>query len=219
MDKIVYYIPINMLDLHSTMRRRILASKLMKGYRFFGLVLFALASTVANSQQLTIESGLGMQTILTRADIEGLPRVKQPTIAGTFEGVSLKAVLEKAGVTFGETLRGKRMASYLLLDGTDGYRVVIALPELDPAFSNKEITLALLKDGKPLDEKEGPHRIVIPRKKRMARWVKRVTDCGRAVSDSVSFNHYLCGFDDGGDSVALLELELIGATAGDDAFD
>ena len=65
----------------------------------------------------------------------------------------------------GESLKGKRLASCLLVESADGYRVVIALPELDPAFTDKQILLAYLKDGKPLDEKEGPYRIVIPDEK------------------------------------------------------
>jgi hypothetical protein len=72
-------------------------------------------------------------------------------------------------------MRGKRLASYLLVEAADGYRVVIALPELDPAFTGKQIVLAFLKDGRPLDDKEGPYRIVIPDEKRMARWVRQVT--------------------------------------------
>jgi len=83
--------------------------------------------------------------------------------------------LAETGVGFGETLRGKRLASCLLVEAADGYRAVIALPELDPAFTDKQIILAFLKDGKPLDDKEGPYRIVIPDEKRMARWVRQVT--------------------------------------------
>ncbi len=75
----------------------------------------------------------------------------------TFEGVPLKAVLERAGVGFGEALKGKRMASCLLVEGADGYRVVIALPERDPAFTDKQVVLAFVKDGKPLDDKEEPY--------------------------------------------------------------
>jgi hypothetical protein len=82
--------------------------------------------------------------------------------------------LEKGGIQFGDTLRGKRMASCLLVEAADGYRVVIALPEIDPAFSDKQFILAYLKDGKTLDAKEGPYRIVIPDEKRMARWVRQV---------------------------------------------
>lgn len=51
----------------------------------------------------------------------------------------------------------------------------MALPELDPAFTDKQVVLAFLKNGKPLDDKEGPYRIVIPDEKRMARWVRQVT--------------------------------------------
>jgi hypothetical protein len=72
-------------------------------------------------------------------------------------------------------LKGKRLASCLLVEAADGYRVVFALPELDPAFTDKRVLLAFLKDGKALDDKEGPYRIVVPDEKRMARWVRQVT--------------------------------------------
>jgi DMSO/TMAO reductase YedYZ molybdopterin-dependent catalytic subunit len=92
-----------------------------------------------------------------------------------FEGVTLKSVLEKAGVTFSESMKGNRLTNCLLVEAADGYRAVIALPELDPAFTDKQTLLAFLRDGKPLGEKEGPYRIVIPDEKRMARWVRQVT--------------------------------------------
>jgi len=63
----------------------------------------------------------------------------------------------------------------LLVEAADGYRVVIALPELDTGFTDKQMVLAFVRDGKPLGEKEGPYRIVIPDEKRMARWVRQVT--------------------------------------------
>lgn len=116
---------------------------------------------------------------MARADIEALPHVKVTTSASgtsmTFEGTSLKAVLERGGIGFRETMKGKRLASCLLVEAADGYRVVIALPEIDEAFTDKQFVLAFLKDGKPLDDKEGPYRIVIPDEKRMARWVRQVT--------------------------------------------
>lgn len=145
-----------------------------------GLVLCLMfQTTLAHSQQLTVQTGAAKQTLLTRAEIEALPHVKITTTtsgsATTFEGIALRALLEKAGVGFGETMRGKKLASYLLVEAADGYRVVIALPELDPAFTEKQVVLAFLKDGKPMDDKEGPYRIVIPDEKRMARWVRQVT--------------------------------------------
>jgi hypothetical protein len=153
----------------------------MKQRLFFLAALFALLlqAGLASCQQLTVQIGDGKPTVLTRANIEALPHVKVSTsasgAAAAFEGVALEAVLEKAGVEFGPSLKGKRLASCLLVGAADDYRVVIALPELDPAFTDKQIVLAFLKDGKALDEKEGPYRIVIPDEKRMARWVRQVT--------------------------------------------
>ncbi|MFY9903965.1 MAG: molybdopterin-dependent oxidoreductase [Terriglobales bacterium] len=153
----------------------------MRNRLLFPAVLLAvtLQAVLSSGQQLTIQDESGKQTILTRAELETLPRVKVTTGASNssaaFEGVSLNVLLEKADVSLGETMKGKRMASYLLVEAADGDRVVFALPEIDPAFGNKQVILAFLKDGKPLDAKEGPYRIVVPDEKRMARWVRQVT--------------------------------------------
>jgi hypothetical protein len=153
----------------------------MKKSFFFIALLTALVLDAANlqCQQLIIQTETGKQTVLGRADIEALPRTKVITGTSdasiTFDGTALKDVLEKAGVGFGESLRSKRLASCLLVEAADGYRAVIALAEIDPAFTDKQIVLAFLRNGKPLDEKEGPYRIVIPDEKSMARWVRQVT--------------------------------------------
>jgi hypothetical protein len=150
-------------------------------FSFFPALLFALIldAVAVQSQQLTIQLETGKQIVLSRADIETLPHSKVTTGASdgstAFEGVALKALLDKAGVGLGEPLKGKRLASCLLVEAADGYRVVIAMPETDPAFTDKQIVLAFLKNGKPLDDKEGPYRIVIPNEKKMARWVRQVT--------------------------------------------
>ncbi|HVF29189.1 MAG TPA: molybdopterin-dependent oxidoreductase, partial [Pyrinomonadaceae bacterium] len=92
-----------------------------------------------------------------------------------FEGLELVEVLKLAGVKFGEELRGKSLALFLVVDAADGYRAVFALPELDPAFTDRVILLADRRDGKPLAVTEGPLRIVVPDEKRHARWVRQVT--------------------------------------------
>ena len=150
--------------------------------KHFCLVLLAsltVGGASLQGQQVTIQTGPGKQTVLTRAEIEALPQAKVTTGSGdsaiTYDAVTVKALLERAGAAFGESLRGKRMASCLLVEAADGYRVVIALPEIDPAFTDKQVLLAFLRNGKPMDDKDGPYRIVIPDEKRMARWVKQVT--------------------------------------------
>ena len=139
-----------------------------------------LSGAVVQCQQLTVQTDSGKQTLLSRSDLEALPHVKVTATEHSsgpvnFEGVTIKSVLERVGVTFDESMKGKRLTSCLLVEAADGYRAIIALPELDPAFTDKQTILPSLRDGKPLGEKEGPYRIVIPDEKRMARWVRQVT--------------------------------------------
>ena len=93
----------------------------------------------------------------------------------TFEGVEVGEILKLAGVKSGEALRGKELALFLVAEAADGYRAVFALAELDHAFSDQVIIVADRRDGKPLPEKEGPLRLVVPDEKREARWVRQVT--------------------------------------------
>jgi DMSO/TMAO reductase YedYZ molybdopterin-dependent catalytic subunit len=92
-----------------------------------------------------------------------------------FEGVALVELLQRAGVPLGKDLRGDRMVTYVLVGAVDGYRVVFALPEIDPAFSDRLILLADRRDQQPLSPREGPLRLIVPGEKRQARWVRQVT--------------------------------------------
>ena len=151
-----------------------------KSFLFAALLAIVFSSAVLQCQQLTVQNDTGKQVLLSRADLEALPHIRVAAAEHSsgpvnFEGVTLKSVLEKAGVTFGESMKGKRLTNCLLVEAADGYRAVIALPELDPAFTDKQTLLVFLRDGKSLSDKEGPYRIVIPDEKRMARWVRQVT--------------------------------------------
>jgi len=124
----------------------------------------------ASSQQITVQNDQSSPVVLSAADIAALPhttvKVNGHDGPASFSGVPVSTLLEKAGIAFGESLRGKRLASCLLVEAADGYRVVIALPELDPGFTDKQILLVDKRETHPLDDKEGPYRIVIPDEKK-----------------------------------------------------
>jgi DMSO/TMAO reductase YedYZ molybdopterin-dependent catalytic subunit len=129
---------------------------------------------------LRISGEVERQLTLGAEDLAKLPRrsVRAKDHGGKepeFEGSPLVAVLTLAGVKFGEDLRGKNLELYLVVEAADGYRAVFALPELDPAYTDKVILLADKRDGKSMDAREGPLRIVVPDEKRHARWVRQVT--------------------------------------------
>jgi len=128
---------------------------------------------------LLVRGDQGQETKFSLNDIARLPRVSirardEQGKESVWEGTTLFEVLKAAGVKFGEAIRGKALANYLLVEAADGYRVVFALPELDPAFTDLVFLLADRRDGQSMNEKEGQLRIVVPNEKRHARWVRQV---------------------------------------------
>jgi DMSO/TMAO reductase YedYZ molybdopterin-dependent catalytic subunit len=91
-----------------------------------------------------------------------------------YEGVPLAVLLQKAGVPQGEQIRGAVLATYVLVDAADDYRVVFSLAELDSGFEDSEVVLADTMNGGPLGPSLGPFRLVAPHEKRPARWVGMV---------------------------------------------
>jgi hypothetical protein len=119
----------------------------------------------------------GKQSAISAAELEKLERISAKVTdrdnqAAEYQGVRLADLLQSRGVVLGRDLRGARVANYLLLEASDGYRVVLALAEVDPATTDKVVLLADRKNGMPLPEKEGPWRLVIPAEKRPVRWIR-----------------------------------------------
>jgi hypothetical protein len=143
------------------------------------VLLWAALAAAGNAQEVTVQNESGATIKLTSAEIATLPHqaiaVEDHGKSVRFEGVPLRLVLQKGHVSFGDSLRGKRLANCLLVEAADGYRVVFALPELDPGFTDRVVLLADKADGHPLDAKDGPFRVIVPGEKRMARWVRQVT--------------------------------------------
>jgi DMSO/TMAO reductase YedYZ molybdopterin-dependent catalytic subunit len=159
----------------------------------FALLLFA--PGIARSQQKTdappetlpasniakvdVVGEVARPLTLSTEDLAKLPRqtVKAKAhdgIESQYEGVALVEILTKAGVPFGQNLRGNAMALYVVVEASDSYRAVFALPELDSAYTDRVILLADHRDGRPLTTREGPFQIIVPGEKKHARWVRQV---------------------------------------------
>lgn len=92
-----------------------------------------------------------------------------------YEGAAVADVLMKAGLAFGQNMRGERLQDYLVVESADGYRVVYALPEIDPQFTDAVTIIAYQRNGKPLSELDGAFRFVHSSDKRHARWARKLT--------------------------------------------
>ncbi len=116
---------------------------------------------------------------LTRA---GLDKFARQTVRAkdhdgkeyAFEGVAVLEILQKAGLKFGDALRGKALATYLLVEAADGYQAVYALPEFDPPTKDRLILLADRQDGAAFPATAGPLKMIVPGDKTHARWVRQV---------------------------------------------
>ena len=131
---------------------------------------------VSQAQELRVEGAVKSPLVLQAADLAKLPRASVETsndgITVRYEGVWLHELLKKAGAPGGSELRGKALASYLLVSATDGYQAVYSLAEVDPMFTDNQVLVADSADGKPLTGAHGPFRLVAPKDKRGARSVR-----------------------------------------------
>jgi hypothetical protein len=126
---------------------------------------------------IAVQGDIASPLSLTADDLAKMPRetASVPAPDGSkivYEGVTLLAVLQKAGAPFGKQLRGKALSTYVLAKAMDGYQVIFTLGELDPDFGNESILLADKRDGKPLPDKQGPFRLVCPNDHEGARSVR-----------------------------------------------
>jgi hypothetical protein len=85
--------------------------------------------TAPTAAELRINGAVATPLVLTLADLKNMPRKKLSVVnphdqkTEVYEGILLEELLRKAGVAHGENLRGPAMASYVLAEGADGYRV------------------------------------------------------------------------------------------------
>jgi hypothetical protein len=131
-----------------------------------------------NALQLIAPSHAPMT--LAASDLKSFPRVtvsvhnSHTNADEIYAGVRLSDLLAKMGAPLGSELRGKALSGYVIATGSDGYRAVFALAEIDPGFHPGEIIVADEMDGKALDSHFGPFKVVATEDKRPARGVRNL---------------------------------------------
>lgn len=90
------------------------------------------------------------------------------------EGVALAELLRAAGAMPAGNLPGPLLSRYVLVQARDGYRVLYALAEFDPATGGRRAYLVDRCEGRPLDAREGPLWLIAPGDAGPSRWVRQV---------------------------------------------
>jgi DMSO/TMAO reductase YedYZ molybdopterin-dependent catalytic subunit len=80
----------------------------------------------------------------------------------TAKVVPLWSLVEAARPRIDPQQKDHRVGFAILVRARDGYTAAFSLAELAPDIENEKVWLALEVDGKPLAEKEGPVRLLVP---------------------------------------------------------
>jgi DMSO/TMAO reductase YedYZ molybdopterin-dependent catalytic subunit len=153
----------------------------LKRFLPFFAVLFAGFLGHAEDTALAVTGEVKSPLKLTLGELKSMHSVKVTVkdsdgATVSFEGVPLHAILQRAGAPQGESLKGPALQLCVSVKATDDYKVVFSLAELDPLFTDKQVLLAYMRDGKDLDSRTGPLRLVVPEEKRHGRWVRQVRE-------------------------------------------
>ncbi len=92
----------------------------------------------------------------------------------TYSGVALGDVLAKAGFVANKSTTQKKMLhSYLLAEGTDHYRVLYSLTEVEGSEHDGDVIVATSMNGKGLGA-DGELKLVSTGDKKPQRWVRNL---------------------------------------------
>ena len=133
----------------------------------------------ATASTLDLSGPDGRHITLSADALQSLPqqtvRVHNPHTKadGTYQGVELSLLLARLDAPLGPKLRGKALSMYVVAEGTDKYRAIYSLAEVDPTFHTGTIIVADREDGQPI-AKDGPFKLVNTEDKRPARWVRNL---------------------------------------------
>jgi len=108
------------------------------------------------------------------AALQALPAVTRTVGANVYRGVSLWDFLNTTtGLVLDPAVKNDVLGKYVVATGSDGYRALIALGEIEPGFGNAPNLIAYEVDGAPLAT-SGFARLVVPGDTKAGRFVSNL---------------------------------------------
>ncbi len=129
-----------------------------------------------HSDHLAVDGAVVHAASFDLAALKALP-VTTETVGGvTYTGVSVWDLLNgKAGIITDPAVKNDILDKYVVATGSDGYKALLSMGEIDPAFGNQPDLIAYAADGQPLDA-NGFARLVVPNDAKAGRWVSNLVD-------------------------------------------
>jgi hypothetical protein len=98
-------------------------------------------------------------------------------VTDTYTGVSLWDLVQDAGVLTNPAIKNDLLNFVVVATGSDGYRAVFSMGEIDPAFGNQQDIVAYADTGGQLGTSgpDGAMRIIVPGDTAGGRYVSNIT--------------------------------------------
>ena len=154
---------------------------------------FSLSGTVNHPGNFNLSSLQAMPSVTENVTYQA----GTSTVTGSFTGVSLWSFLTQAGIITDSTVKNDILGKYLVATGSDGYKAVISLGEINPQFGGQQDLIAYSFNGQGLGA-DGFARLVVPGDIFGGRYVSNlvsleVLDAPRAVPEPGSILLLLTG--------------------------
>ncbi len=144
-----------------------------------GLITALTLSGGALAQSVVVKGPQGRVATVSAADIQAMHRASVTAPYGdksTFTGAVIGDLLAEVGAPADVRLHGPTVNQIVIVTGQDGFTAVLSLAETEKSFRAEPIILADEQNGKPLDGKQGPYRLVIGGELKPARSVSSVIE-------------------------------------------
>jgi hypothetical protein len=151
----------------------------MRTATIFGLVAALALGGAAAAQSIVIKGPRGRSETVSPADIKAMRQASVTVPYGdkaTFTGPVIGDFLAEVGAPSDVRLHGPPVNQIVVVTGQDGFTTVLSLAETEKSFRDQPIILADQENGKPLDARQGPYRLVIGGELKPARSVYAVTE-------------------------------------------
>ena len=143
------------------------------------ILLAVCATAQSDTCTVRIRHGAACDTPVTLELLKGLTHhtttiTSHDGAEATYEGAWLKDVLKVSCPSIAAIEKRTMVNTYVRIGATDGYTALVALTEADSSFRERPVILAWMKNGRPLDDHDGPFQLIVPDDRRHARDVRKV---------------------------------------------
>jgi hypothetical protein len=133
----------------------------------------------ATAQSIVVKGAEDRVETVSPADIRAMHRASVTVPygdKGTYTGAVIGDFLAEVGAPSDVRLHRTPVNQIVIVTGQDGFTTVLSLAETEKSFRTEPVIVADQENGKPLDARQGPYRLIIGGELKPARSVYNVIE-------------------------------------------